>query len=151
MVILRRHPQSFLCQILPRYVLLHFLELFLRCISAVLGYMPVFLYNFSIITQDMCRCKWYSLNRTMIELKMMWCCTSMWLIRPNTFCTRFRLTTGPAFLPETTCSPPYIAQKIYFRVSEDEAGRLIENRTECKLYAAEQHLNNLKRARTERQ
>jgi hypothetical protein len=30
-------------------------------------------------------------------------------------------------------------------ISEDEAGRLIENRTEFKLYAAEQHLNNLKR------
>jgi hypothetical protein len=30
-------------------------------------------------------------------------------------------------------------------ISEDEAERLIENRTEFKLYAAEQHLNNLKR------
>ena len=30
-------------------------------------------------------------------------------------------------------------------ILEDEAGRLIENRTEFKLYAAEQHLNNLKR------
>jgi len=30
-------------------------------------------------------------------------------------------------------------------ISEDEAGKLIENRTEFKLYAAEQHLNNLKR------
>jgi hypothetical protein len=30
-------------------------------------------------------------------------------------------------------------------ISEDEARRLIENRTEFKLYAAEQHLNNLKR------
>jgi hypothetical protein len=30
-------------------------------------------------------------------------------------------------------------------LSEDEAGRLIENRTESKMYAAEQRLNNLKR------
>jgi hypothetical protein len=30
-------------------------------------------------------------------------------------------------------------------ISEEEAGRLIENRTEFKLYAAEQYLNNLKR------
>jgi hypothetical protein len=30
-------------------------------------------------------------------------------------------------------------------LSEDEAGKLLENRTEFKLYAAEQHLNNLKR------
>ena len=29
-------------------------------------------------------------------------------------------------------------------ISEDEAGRLIENRTEFKLYAAKQHLKNLK-------
>jgi hypothetical protein len=30
-------------------------------------------------------------------------------------------------------------------LSEDEAGRLIENRMESKMYAAEQRLNNLKR------
>jgi hypothetical protein len=29
-------------------------------------------------------------------------------------------------------------------ISEDEAGRLIENRMEFKLYAAKQHLKNLK-------
>jgi hypothetical protein len=29
-------------------------------------------------------------------------------------------------------------------ISEDEAGKLLENRTEFKLYAAQQHLNNLK-------
>jgi hypothetical protein len=29
-------------------------------------------------------------------------------------------------------------------ISEDEAGKLLANRTEFKLYAVEQHLNNLK-------
>jgi hypothetical protein len=34
-------------------------------------------------------------------------------------------------------------------ISEDEAGKLLENRTKFKLFAAEQHLNNLKRLEQE--